>query len=70
VPQRDAQLSGLVCEVGGDAGAGEGDETGGQCFEHLIVALEGRGLGVPGPVGLEDDLAVCRIDWACNHDMG
>jgi len=36
--------------------AGEGDETGGQRFEHLIVALGGRGLGVLGPVGLEDDL--------------
>ena len=56
VPHRDSQLPGLVGEVGGDAGAGEGDETGGQRFEHLIVALEGRGLGVLGPVGLEDDL--------------
>jgi hypothetical protein len=55
-PHRDSELPGLVGEVGGDAGAGEGDETSGQRFEHLIVAFEGRGLGVPGPVGLEDDL--------------
>ena len=55
-PHRNPELPRLVGEVGGDARAGESDETGGQRFEHLIVALEGRRLGVLGPVGLEDNL--------------
>ena len=55
-PDRNAHLAGLVGEVGGDAGAGEDDDADRQRFEHPVVALEGRGVAVAGPVGLEDDL--------------
>jgi len=55
-PHRDAHLAGLVGEVGGDAGAGEDDDADRQGLQHLVVALEGRGVAVPRPVGLEDDL--------------
>ncbi len=40
----------------GDAGAGEDDDAGWQDVEHAVVALEGRGLAVAAPVGLEGDL--------------
>src|SRR3984893_13357258 len=55
-PYRDAEFLGLVGEVGGDAGARKGDDADGQGLDHLVVALEGCGVAVPRPVGLEDDL--------------
>ena len=55
-PERDAKLFGLVCEIGGDAGAGEHDDADRQCFEHPIVTLEGRRVAVAVPVGLLDHL--------------
>ena len=53
---RDAHLAGLVGEVFLDPGSGEDDDPDRHGFEHPVVALEWRGLGVLGPVGLEGDL--------------
>src|SRR5690606_5475693 len=53
---RDAHLAGLVGEVLLDAGAGEDVDADRQAVEHLVIALEWRGLGVFGPVRLEGDL--------------
>jgi len=39
-----------------DARAGEDDDADRYDGQHLIVALERRGFGVFGPVGLEGDL--------------
>ena len=36
----------------------EDDDANGQGFEHLVVALEGRGVAVAVPVGLALQLAV------------
>jgi hypothetical protein len=47
---------GLVGEVVLDSVAGEDQDADWQGFEHGIVALEGRGLGMCGPVGTECDL--------------
>ena len=52
----NAELLGLVGEVAGNAGAGEDDDAHRHEFEHAVVALEGCGLAVAGPVGLERDL--------------
>src|SRR3546814_18962736 len=54
--QRDAELAGLVGEVVLDARARKHDDADRQHVQHLIVALERRGLGVLRPVGLEGDL--------------
>src|SRR5215210_1144264 len=43
---RDAHLAGLVGQVLGDAGAREDDDPDRQGFQHRVVALEGRSLGV------------------------
>ncbi len=53
---RDTQLLGFVGQVLLDAIAREDEDAHGQHFEHGVVALEGRGLGVLGPLGLEGDL--------------
>lgn len=53
---RDAHLAGLVGQVFLDAGSGEDDDPDRHGIEHPVVALEGRGLGVFRPVGLEGDL--------------
>src|SRR5208283_657806 len=55
-PHGDAEFPRLVGEVGGDPRAGESDDADRQYVEHLVVALERRGLGVLRPVGLEGDL--------------
>lgn len=55
-PHRNAHLAGLVGKVLTDAGAGENDHADGQNIQHLIVALEGRGVLVAGPVWLEHHL--------------
>ena len=55
-PHRDAELLGLVGEVGGDAGAGKHDDADRQRIEQAVVALEGSGAAFACPVGLEDDL--------------
>ena len=56
IEDADAELAGLVDEVVGDAGAGEGDDGVRHFGKKRIVALEGSGLAVAIPVGLEDDL--------------
>src|SRR5215472_14258956 len=56
LPDRDAELLGLVGEVGGDAGAREHDDPDRHHGEHLVVAPERCSLGVAGPVGHEGDL--------------
>ena len=53
---RDAQLLGLVGEVFLDAIAREDENAHGQHIQHGVVALEGCGLGMLGPIGLEGDL--------------
>jgi hypothetical protein len=53
---RDTQLLGLVGEVLLDAVAREDEDAHGEHVQNGVVALEGCGLGVPGPVGLEGDL--------------
>jgi hypothetical protein len=58
---RDAEGLGLDGEVFADAGAGEDDDPDWQGLQHLVVALEWRGLGVACPIRPEgnlDDLAV------------
>lgn len=52
----DPELAGLVDDVLGDARTGGGDQTLRHGFEHLVIALEGSGLAVALPVGLEDHL--------------
>jgi hypothetical protein len=56
LPDRDAELLGLVGEVVLNARAGEHHDPDRQHLEHRVVAFEGRCLGVPRPVGLEGDL--------------
>src|SRR6267154_2040560 len=56
LPDRDAELLGLVGEVRGDAGARKYDDPDRHHGEHLVVAPERCGLGMAGPVGLEGDL--------------
>src|SRR3546814_8599169 len=56
IEQRDAELAGLVGEVVLDTRARKHDDADRQHVQHLIVALERRGLGVLRPVGLEGDL--------------
>jgi hypothetical protein len=56
LPNRNAELLGLVGEVVLNAGAGEHHDPDRQHVENLVVAFERRGLGVLGPVGLEGDL--------------
>ena len=55
-PNWYAHFAGFIGEVLRDPGTGESDEADGECFEHGVIALEGCGVFVAGPVGLEDDL--------------
>ena len=55
-PHRNPHLASLVGQVLLDAGAGEDDDADRHAVQHLVVALEGRGLGVFGPVRLKGDL--------------
>src|SRR6202012_4882197 len=55
-PDRYAEFLGLVGEIGGEAGAREDDDADRQRLEQAVVAFEGSGTAVAGPVGLEDDL--------------
>ena len=48
---RNAQRLGLVGEVVGYARSGKHHDPDGQVVQHLVVAFERRGLGVPVPVG-------------------
>ncbi len=57
-PDRDAELAGFVGEVFLDARCRELDHADRQDLQHLVVALEGCGLGVTGPVGLESRICV------------
>ena len=52
----DTQLFGFVGEVFLNAIAREDQNAHGEHVQHRVVTLEGRGLGVFGPVGLESDL--------------
>ena len=63
-PHGNAHLAGLIGEVVLDAGAGEHHDPDGEDFEHLIIALEGCGLGVFRPVGLEGGLEIVLFDRA------
>ena len=56
IENRNAEALRFVGEIAGDAGAGEDDDARGHDLEHAVVALEGSGLAVGGPVGLEGDL--------------
>src|SRR5258706_5929704 len=56
LPDGYAELPRLVGEVLLNAGAGKYQDADRQHVEHLIIALEGGGLGVLGPVGLKGDL--------------
>ena len=53
---RDTYLASFVCEVVLDARAREDHDADRHAVQHHVVALEGRGLGVLGPVRLECDL--------------
>lgn len=53
---RDTHLAGFVSQVVLDAGAREHHDADWHAVQHLVVALEGCGLGVFGPVRLEGDL--------------
>ena len=61
LPDRDAELLGLVGEVGGDAGAGKHDDADRQRIEQAVVALEGSGAAFACPVGLETICATLRL---------
>src|SRR5215471_21566949 len=52
----DAVLAGLVPEICLDTAVSEDQSSGGEAFEHEVVALERRSLGVLVEVGLEGDL--------------
>src|SRR5712671_2426678 len=56
LPDRNAELFGLVSEVRGDAGARKHDDPDRKDGKDLVIAPERCGLGVPGPIGLEGDL--------------
>lgn len=53
---RDAHLAGFVSQVVLDTSAREDHDPDRHAIKHLIVSLEGCGLGVFGPVRLEGDL--------------
>src|SRR6516164_7476494 len=55
-PNSDAEPLRLVSEVVLDSRAREMHDADRQQFEHGVVALEGRCLGMLGPVRLEGDL--------------
>jgi len=55
-PDRNPELPRLVGEVLLDAGSGEDHDPDRQYLQHRVVTLEGRGLGVLRPIGLEGDL--------------
>src|SRR5262249_59457229 len=49
LPHRDAELFGLVGEVGGDAGARKHDDPDRHHGQHLVIAPERSSLGVARP---------------------
>ncbi|HET6237719.1 MAG TPA: hypothetical protein VFE41_22585 [Acetobacteraceae bacterium] len=51
-PDWNAEPLGLVGEIILDAGAREDHDSDREHVQHLVVALEGCGLGVLAPVGL------------------
>ena len=68
---RDAELTSLVDEVLGDAGAGEGDQALGQEVEQLVVAPKRCGSPVGVPIGLADDLMdAVAFRPACGDFLG
>src|SRR3546814_18989064 len=71
LPDRDAELAGLVSEVVLNARAREEHDADRQDVEHLVVALEWRGLGVLRPVGLEGNLwHVAVLGPRCGDALG
>src|SRR3546814_18402491 len=68
-PHGNAPCPGLVDEVLGDARAREGDDADRHHLEHRVVALEGSGLLVAGPVGIEDDLLDAAIAGPFGRDQ-
>src|SRR3546814_5938127 len=66
LPDRDAELAGLVSEVVLNARTREVHDADWQDVEHLVVALKRCCLGVLRPVGLEGDLRhVAMIGPTC-----
>ena len=71
IKNRNAKALRLVGEIAGDAGAREDDDASGHDLQHAVVALEGSGLAVGGPVGLEGDLRhLAMIGPACGGFLG
>ena len=56
LPYLDAHLAGLVDKVLRDTGTRKGDDADGKSIQHCVVALEGGGVPMAGPVRLEHDL--------------
>ena len=60
-----------IGEIVGDAGAGEDDDADRQGLQKLVVALERRGFGVAGPVGLESYLSdIAGVGPARGDELG
>lgn len=55
-PDIDAEPTGLIAKVVGDAGTGKDDDARWHDRKHVVVAAKRGGLGVLVPVGLEGDL--------------
>src|SRR3546814_4774823 len=71
LPDRDAELAGLVSEVVLNARTREVHDADWQDVEHLVVALKRCCLGVLRPVGLEGDLRhVAMIGPTCGDALG
>src|SRR3546814_17627749 len=71
LPDRDAELAGLVSEVVLNARTREVHDADWQDVEHLVVALKRCCLGVLRPVGLEGDLRhVAMIGQTCGDALG
>jgi hypothetical protein len=66
---RNALLASFVGQVVLDTGARENDDADRHALEHLVVALEGCGLGVFGPVRLEGDLRHFAVRGPDSRDV-
>lgn len=64
----DAHLAGFVGQVVLDTGAREDHDTDRHAVQHLVVAFEGCGLGMFGPVRLEGDLRHFAVGGPSGRD--